>query len=78
MIFSKRAGHGWHLFVACTAILLAGAATPASAEDALSISPAAKAVVDFDKSGVKPSKQYRIGYLPSASTTPIASRDLLD
>ena len=64
MIFSKRAaGHGRRLFVACAAILLARAATPALAEDAPSISPAAKAVVDFDKSGVKPSKQYRIGYL---------------
>src|SRR5580700_10796056 len=45
MIFSKRAiGHGRRLFVACAAILLARAATPALAEDAPSISPAAKAV----------------------------------
>jgi hypothetical protein len=64
MIFSKRAaGHGRRLFVACAAISLALVATPTLAEDAPSISPAAKAVVDFDKAGVKPSKQYRIGYL---------------
>jgi ABC-type sugar transport system substrate-binding protein len=64
MSFSKRAvGNARRLFVACTAISLALFVTPTLAEDAPSISPAAKAVVDFDKAGVKPSKQYRIGYL---------------
>jgi ribose transport system substrate-binding protein len=63
MIFSKRAvGRGKRFFVACAALVLC-AATHALAADSPSISPAAKAVVDFDKAGVKPTKQYRIGYL---------------
>jgi ABC-type sugar transport system substrate-binding protein len=33
------------------------------AADAAEMSPAAKAVVDFDKAGVAPTKKYRIGYL---------------
>jgi len=47
----------------CTALLLIGLATPAIAGDMPTISPAAKAVVDFDTAGVKPAKHYRIGYL---------------
>jgi galactofuranose transport system substrate-binding protein len=63
MTLSKQAvRRGWRFFVACAAIVLC-AATPALAADAPSISPAAKAVVDFDKAGIKPTKQYRIGYL---------------
>ncbi len=63
MNVSKQVGRVRRFAVACASALLIGVVPTAFAEDASSISPAAKAVVDFDKAGVKPSKPYRIGYL---------------
>lgn len=44
-------------------LLLLGLSARAAQAEKVEISPAAAAVVAFDKAGVKPSKHYRIGYL---------------
>ncbi len=64
MVFTRQAAGGrLRILAACGAILLGTIAAPALGEDAPAISPAAKAVVDFDKADMKPAKNYRIGYL---------------
>ena len=47
--------------------LIAGAVLPAAAVE---MSPAAKAVVDYDKSSAKPDKKYRIAYLTECVDNP--------
>ena len=44
--------------------------TPVHNAAAVEMSPAAKAVVDYDKSGAKPSKKYRIAYLTECVDNP--------
>lgn len=64
MLFSRQTAGGRRRYlVGCVAILLGYATAPALAGDMPTLSPAAKAVVDFDKAGLKPAKHYRIGYL---------------
>jgi len=64
MLFLRQTASVRRRFLAaCMAITLGYAAAPALAGDAPTLSPAAKAVVDFDKADVKPAKHYRIGYL---------------
>jgi hypothetical protein len=46
--------------LAAAAVGAALAAAPADKSAAVEMSPAAKAVVDYDKSGDKPAKKYRI------------------
>jgi ABC-type sugar transport system substrate-binding protein len=58
----------WLLVLA--ALLLAGLTGTVRAEEMAGVSPAAKAVIDFDKAGVKPSKAYRIGYLTECTDNP--------
>jgi galactofuranose transport system substrate-binding protein len=53
--------------VAVGAALIATGATKATAAE---VSPAAKAVVDYDKSGTKPTKKYRIAYLTECVDNP--------
>src|SRR5580692_8764745 len=53
--------------VAVGAALVASAAGKATAAE---MSPAAKAVVDYDKSGAKPTKKYRIAYLTECVDNP--------
>lgn len=52
------------------AIGVASASTAAHQAAAVEMSPAAKAVVDYDKSGEKPSKKYRIAYLTECVDNP--------
>src|SRR4029077_11434218 len=52
------------------AIGIASASTAAHKAAAVEMSPAAKAVVDYDKSGDKPGKKYRIAYLTECVDNP--------
>src|ERR1700750_2632434 len=52
------------------AVGVASAAPAAHRAAAAKMSPAAKAVVDYDKSGEKPSKKYRIAYLTECVDNP--------
>jgi len=56
------------LFAAAVGAVLVAA--PAGKAAAVEMSPAAKAVVDYDKSGEKPSKKYRIAYLTECVDNP--------
>ena len=58
---ADRRGPRW--LSLCAAILLIGFATSVMAAETPSTSPAAQAVVDFDKAGTLPPKRYRIAYL---------------
>lgn len=70
MLVKYLASRGARRFALLAGLLL-GAATPgARAAETPTISPAAKAVVDYDKSGAKPSKSYRIGYLTECVDNP--------
>jgi len=56
--------------IAALAVGAALVATAAHNAAAVEMSPAAKAVVDYDKSGAKPSKKYRIAYLTECVDNP--------
>src|SRR6185312_9746097 len=56
--------------LAAAAVGAALAAAPADKSAAVEMSPAAKAVVDYDKSGDKPAKKYRIAYLTECVDNP--------
>ena len=56
--------------VAALAVAVAFAGYGAHNASAVEMSPAAKAVVDYDKSGEKPKKKYRIAYLTECVDNP--------
>jgi len=56
--------------IAALAVGAALVATAAHNAAAVEMSPAAKAVVDYDKSGEKPTKKYRIAYLTECVDNP--------
>jgi galactofuranose transport system substrate-binding protein len=56
--------------LAAAAVGAALVAAPAHKAAAVEMSPAAKAVVDYDKSGAKPGKKYRIAYLTECVDNP--------
>jgi ribose transport system substrate-binding protein len=64
--FSVAVARTLAVAIACTVGLLSGAITARAAE----MSPAAKAVVDFDKSNAAPTKKYRIAYLTECVDNP--------